>query len=402
MRHRYWSSLAVLVAALVLAAVTASSALAAPEWYSSTTATKAEWQQAGAKISEAVATKWKGTVEVTDPQYYKTRVRCEDAGEGTVGPGAVAKMSTWTVSKCAIVEGGCEVLETVKVTGTPWTTELVFPKGSREGAELGDVASNEGKSILGMNFYCNTVALGKVQDSCTSKEVFLSVRNTTGGVEATFGSPGNVKCFALDVSDNGTFAGTQHIEAVKGGTLEAKVVEGSFSKVTSALKVKGAGELTVEDLGGYPGPLGATCGFETEGTVAAGGKGTITSFFKPNTCSPVGSGCTNVGIVESVGLPWNTELYESEGRLRNRIVSGGKETPGWKFECETSEGKMTDICYLDVSPVLENGLGGGVFAVFSDTLTKVYCTDDGYGEGRGEWQGELTLTPVSGAIKVKK
>jgi hypothetical protein len=66
---------------------------------------------------------------------------------------------------------------------------------------------------------------------------------------------------------------------------------------------------------------GLTCAFSAEGTVGAGGKETITSFsVTPANCKPIGN-CTQVLSVSAPTFPWSTELLESAGTIRDKIVS---------------------------------------------------------------------------------
>ncbi len=55
-------------------------------------------------------------------------------------------------------------------------------------------------------------------------------------------------------------------------------------------------------------------------------------------CKPVKI-CENVETVKPVGLPWQTELYETEKRVRDKITIGtAKLQPGWTVTCKTIGG----------------------------------------------------------------
>lgn len=401
MRFIHRTALAALVVSLALSGIGASAALAAPEWYSSTTKPAPEWWRGGAKLSAAVATKSTGKVRLED-RGGPVAVECESSGEGSVGTGAVDQQTSWTLSGCvptskAFNKKGEEVAnacESVKAVGTkimdlPWHSELAISKGS-----LGDVLSAEGAGVPGFKVECET-SLGKVADACysTESQVNVPVANVAGGVEATFVGEKLYKC-AVGGAEAGVMQTTQLIEATTGGKLETHIVEGTYSKLTSNVSAKAIGTITIEDKGF--GSMGMACQMEYVGTVGSGGKGTISSG-TASRCLPTGL-CSSVTSVTAIGYPWATELSESEGVIRDKIASGA-ETPGWLFECNTLSGKLSDRCNMTVSSRLVNGLEGNVFAEFGEALT--YCKDGG-SENDGVVKGGLTITPTSGAIQARK
>jgi hypothetical protein len=399
MRSIHRTALAALVVALALSAIGTSAALAAPEWYSSTTKPAPEWWQGGAKLSAAAATKSKGKVRLEDREG-PIAVECESSGEGTVGPGAVDKQTSWTLSGCVPTAKGfnkkgeevANLCESVKATGTkivdlPWHSELAISGGS-----LRDALSAEGAGVPGFQIECKT-PLGPIADKCTptTSQISVPVSNVAAGVDASFYREGFYKCAAGGTE--GVMETTQLIEAATGGKLETHIVAGTYSKLTSSVSVKDTGTVTIEDKGFSS--MGIACQMEYVGTAGSGGKGTITNGFASN-CLPTGL-CSSVTRVEAIGYPWVTELAESEGIIRDKIVSG-VETPGWKFTCSTVGGSFTDICNMTVGPQLVNGLEGNVFARFGEAVT--FCKDGG-SENDGVVKGELTIAPASGAIEVK-
>jgi hypothetical protein len=394
--------LAAFAAALALGAFAASSALAAPEWYTSTSTPTPEWQQAGAKIKEAAATKWKGSVTLGDTGA-PAEMECTASGEGTAGPGAVDKETSWTLSSCVapakalngkgeLVKNGCETAIKAEMKNLPWSTEL-FLSGT-----LFDSIFESGSGEPGFSMKCKALGEFEVTDTCTSSRLFgfsTAIANVTGGVESKFDGSNSISfnC-TIGGTERGWIGGAQTIEAAKGGKLEANASEPTFSKVTKAQPVRGSARfLTIEDKGTKT--LGGACEVTTEGTVSTGGKGTVTLFIA--NCNPVGS-CTGVEKTEAIGLPWETELYESGGVIRQRIVSSGKGTPALAFTCT---GMERDECLLNVSPeIISRNPAENVFAVFSETLTKTTCKIGG--SEKGVWKGELSIAPESGTIKAKK
>jgi len=384
----YRTLLAAFTLALAVSAVAASAAFAAPEWYSSATQPKSEWQQGGAHLSESVATKWHGTVKLDDAGASES-VTCEDTGEGSAGSGKVGKETGWTLSNC-VKAGGCTKLYAAEMVHLPWHTELIFSEKSLHDA----ITAETGGGEIGFRMECET-ALGRVSDACKAEKLNTTTTNVAGGVEATF-LAGKLLC-SLGGSGKGTLEGTQLIEATRGAKLEANTVAGTFSKLTSSLAAKARGELKIEDKG-Y-GAKGAACLVETEGTVEAAGKGKITAYHA-SSCTPA-AGCRSVAGTRALNLPWKTELYESEGIVRDRVISGGNGTPAWEFECETSLGKISDTCNFG-NPGLENYLEGTVAAIFNERFTSgVTCS--AAPDHEGLWQGSLVISPPEGvgAIEAK-
>jgi hypothetical protein len=410
MRFTHKLALAVFAVALALGAVGASAALAAPEWYYSATKTAPEWQQGKAKLTEAQTTKSKGAVTLFD-EKLGSEMECESTTEGSVGPGAVGKLTAWKLADCKAtpkainragkeVTNSCTKAKSAAITGLPWKSELTMV----EELYLTDPVSSEGKE-LGFKTVCES-ALGEVEDKCTpekeKEKLFPLLSNGTGGVNETF--PGYpevwLKC-NLGGAEGGRLQSTQLVEATKGSALEANLVEGTFTKLTSSKAIKAKGNLTIEDRGDK---LAAECSFTLEGSVGAGSAGKLTSM-TGSECKPpaemknekgeeIGNACATVKAIYPVNLPWTTELVETEGKIRDKIASGGA---AWHFTCEVALSNMEDECGIAVSPrILDNS--ENVFALFNETA-KTSCHLGGL--EAGVWSGELKLTPETGAIKAK-
>ncbi len=416
-----------LLAALALCALGAGSALAAetPEWYSAKQTP--EWQQSATKLTEALGTKWKSTIVLQDTGNGSGAAECEDTEEGTVGPGATGTIKSIALSGCKPapkskthnnkgeeVTNVCEGAEgkktlTVEVLGLPWHTEQVISEGAIRNVISGE-SIGEGNEAPGFVIRCPVAGLEKT-DTCHEEEAnkfSTSLADVAGGVSATFGTE-KLAC-TLGGKKQGEITATQLIEATKGSKLEANPVDGTFSKLTGSLAVKGTGELTLEDKGDAKGAVGFTCPTAIEGTVGAGSKGTITSYeiTKFSYCKPVGV-CEKLESVGWPPLPWSAELYESEGSIRDRLTTVTKEELekgglwGYSFYCKVSATKFEDVCSMNVSPEINNGAEGDVVAVFSEKLTTTSCSKDEK-EGKAVWRGELKLAPTANAtaIEVKK
>ena len=180
-----------------------------------------EWRQAGTKLSEPVATKWKGMVKLADTKATggAVAVECEETGEGTAGPGAVGEVTKVTLSKCVLKESGlCKTSEapTAEVRYLPWHSELDIITGGA----VHDVITKIGSKYPGYSFTCENALGGKTTDVCQAESGPLEtgMTNTTGGVNATFDG-GKLYC-SVGGKEAGTLEGTHLIEAIKGGKLE--------------------------------------------------------------------------------------------------------------------------------------------------------------------------------------
>jgi hypothetical protein len=383
MRFTYRVALAAFAAALALGALGASAALAAPEWWTSSTATTVEWQQAKAKISTAVPVAIKGNVILED-SAVESLVECNDTGEGTVGPGTASKVTAMTVSGCVLLKAGkCSALYTKEnpgAVGLPWTGVL-----SDESSLMDKLGAEPG-----YQYHCNNPTLGKFQEKCVAPGGFTpTASNEEAGVDLVFEQKG-LNC-NVGGKGVGTLRGSQHLEATKGGKVEANYVEGVFTKVTTPVPVTGTGKLRLEDSSGP----GVECTFRTEGTVESTGKGKIESFVSEG-CSGLRE-CESVQRVAMVNVPWGTELYDTgSGATRERIVSGGSGTPEWEFQCKNLS--RPDTCGLNTTMGLANYSEGDVGEAFDGESNRTSCTFGG--KESGKWTGELKLrTSKAGAVK---
>jgi hypothetical protein len=395
MRSKFKAVPVVFAALLVIGALTASPALAAPEWYSSTTPA---WYLSGTQLSKSELTVWKGQVKLGDkaagPLKQSTGVECEQNVEGTAETGVAGTVTKLTLSKCTVVEkGDCESLVSVEAVHLPWATELSYSKGA-----LFDSVKSGGSGQPGYARKCRT-ALGEKTDTCTSATLQSSATNATKGVDAAFndGHKEEIECTEGSPKKNGIVEGTQLIEA-KSGTLEVGN-DGTATKLASSLSVTAKGKIRLMDTKFLIGSeAGIECSIETEGTIEAAGKGKI-SGYHPSECKPEGV-CDALDSIRTNSLPWGTELF-TEGNIRDNIISGGTETPSWTIECEVNPlGKETFTCNVNTSLGMYNTLGGNIEEEFDPKSKKTSCT--GAAEA-GLWQGLLTIAhpeSVSG-ISVK-
>jgi hypothetical protein len=109
--------------------------------------------------------------------------------------------------------------------------------------------------------------------------------------------------------------------------------------------------LTLKDTKTLLGESEVVCfsrGSEAEAVVEGKNKGKITSvgIREPEknckgvkVCKP-----EEVEEIEGVGLPWNTELFETEKQILTKLSSSGNGEPGWKVKCNTIGGTEIDEC----------------------------------------------------------
>ncbi len=144
-----------------------------------------------------------------------------------------------------------------------------------------------------------------------------------------------------------------------------------------------------------------------EGIVGPGNKGKITvaKAPKPKTeCERVEGGCKagEVEKVEGVHLPWQTELYETEGQAQTRIEADGNGEPGWEVECNSLLGLEKDLCETegpanDEVVTLLNVNTSGVLLVLGKflVLRRAKCSQGG--AKAGLVLGQLAILLASGA-----
>lgn len=219
-RSIYGVALAAFFALLAVCAVGATAALGAEE--------TPEWQQGKAKLSEAAKTKSKGNIRLYDKGAVG-EVECESTGEGTAGPGAVDKTTSWTLSNCKATPkalnknneektNACEKAEGASITKLPWEGVLEFGGGKTIFNKIDTF------EFPGFIVHCEFLKV-KVTDTCEAAPtvpIIGETTNVTGGVDEAYDAGG----FACSVggSDAGTIVTTQFVEATKGSALEANLV----------------------------------------------------------------------------------------------------------------------------------------------------------------------------------
>jgi hypothetical protein len=158
--------------------------------------------------------------------------------------------------------------------------------------------------------------------------------------------------------------------------------------------------LTLKDNGTPIEELDINCSFVGDGPIGPGKFGRIEIvLLEPTNCksaSPII--CEKIEAIEAVHLPWQTELFETEKTIRDKIteVAGAKE-PGWGGTCKSALGEdEKDECLVvagkEISALAENRLLRGellVLANFEKKSGKLKCTQS-KGED-GEVLGSIAI-----------
>jgi len=198
------------------------------------------------------------------------------------------------------------------------------------------------------------------------------------------------------------FAGTewQHCEKVgapKGSFSEhlckTKEAGGEWEwipiKKESSEKVVIEGELELEDSESTLGAVRIKCKVSSTGLVEAEGKGTIETATLTE-CKVVKGTCGSPKA-EAIHLPWDTELVEEGGKIRDKIKSSGAGAPGYKVTC-TVIIKVTDTCEAETSTAITNNVEASlVEASFEAKSGKAKCSLSKKESGS-----------VSGTLKIKQ
>ncbi len=156
----------------------------------------------------------------------------------------------------------------------------------------------------------------------------------------------------------------------------------TWSEIKGTEKVISAGTLKLTDTKGglTGGVVTVECSGTDEGTVGPGKFDRITKITVANPCRNI-TGCVGTIKAEARNLPWQTELFETEGKVRDSVVSEvAGDFPGWKVECtlsDTCEGNTT-------TAIVNNTSNNTVEAVFDAKSAVVKCSRGGAGTGKVE------------------
>ena len=167
--------------------------------------------------------------------------------------------------------------------------------------------------------------------------------------------------------------------------------------IGSAVATSGSGTLELTDTNGFFGStVKVKCSGTTTGTAGPGAADT-TSTVTVSSCSTVEGFCESP-TASAVNLPWKTELFASGGAVRDHIKSDGKGAPGYKVECGTPFGRISDTCTTEAGqPLVDTGVSP-VPVTFDASSGTANCTLGG--TGAGHVRGTLTVKSSAGTLSV--
>jgi hypothetical protein len=186
----------------------------------------------------------------------------------------------------------------------------------------------------------------------------------------------------------------------------APVWELNGAEVKGTEKVMASATLRLFDTKTAAGESEVECSGTTTGTIGPGKFDRVESVTV--------SSCKAVKVCETsfepkakaVNLPWQTELFETEGKVRNKITEvAGKGEPGWAVTCKVIIEK-TDTCTTETGKegsTLETNEAthGYVLGAFErKTSGKAKCSEGG--KESGEVEGIVTTLsePTGSPIRV--
>lgn len=219
-------------------------------------------------------------------------------------------------------------------------------------------------------------------------------------VSATASAAGLVfeQCTTEKTSTATKYSEHQCVKAESGGGWQWNEVKGTE-------KVTGHGSLKLSDTKTILGDTTISCSGTEEGV--AGPKNLdVVEKVKAEKCEiTTKGGCESLPkkVAEPVDLPWQTELFETEGKKFDKLTSDGHGEPGWAVECETALGNKVDTCTSEsgkeeTTPV-ENKATGLILLVLSifrgkSGGRKAKCSEGG--KESGEVEGNVAFEATNG------
>jgi hypothetical protein len=197
MRSRFTTLLLFIVAVLAVGAVTASAALASPEWYVKKAGT---WSKVTGPVPVTFKTPGSTHLEMLDTKFKGPfgshdlfGISCKAEGEGYIEPGSRAYLANFheegEFSRCTPVTGPeekiafCDEVERVEGLRLPWKTEL-YTESSEDRLKL--LTSKE----QGWDVWCKAPGIGERESAFCQfgKSAGASNNASAGTVELAFTS----------------------------------------------------------------------------------------------------------------------------------------------------------------------------------------------------------------------
>ncbi len=118
-----------------------------------------------------------------------------------------------------------------------------------------------------------------------------------------------------------------------------------WKELTTTEKVKSSATLQLADIKvPLVGRVEVHCSGEDIGVIGPGKFDKITEIPQASIKCTAGENCQEFKKVEPRNLPWQTELFETEGKIRDAIQEDGKGAPGWKVTCRVLGIEKGDEC----------------------------------------------------------
>lgn len=202
----------------------------------------------------------------------------------------------------------------------------------------------------------------------------------------------NIRVWAL------SFSAVMMISGLAVGSASAAEWRLNGGKISIAVSAEESGtiELTDEAGGAFGEPVSVSCTYSKTGT-AGPGVADMTSTVAVSACSTVSGTCGSPSAT-AVHLPWRTELVETLGLVRDKILNAGGGPPGYRFECTFFGIRASDTCTSEtVMPKLvKNQSPVPVFYDLGSGATN--CTRGGAGKGR--FSGLANISSFAGTLTV--
>jgi hypothetical protein len=172
-----------------------------------------------------------------------------------------------------------------------------------------------------------------------------------------------------------------------------------WKEVTGTEKVTTEATLDLRDKSTLLGEVEVQCSGTDEGSIGPKTLDRITTITVLSCTNK--KNCSGTIVAKAVNLPWNTELTEKSGTVRDLLKNAGKaasEWPGWEVSCSG----LSDKCTTNSgSTLMENTQSNGtVQAIFEKESGKAECTA-GLVKESGEVAGTVVNRSAAGhAIRV--
>ncbi len=191
-------------------------------------------------------------------------------------------------------------------------------------------------------------------------------------------------------------------------TISPTTNEWEWKEVNGTEKVETNGTLTLTDTGTILGTSSVTCTGTDIGSIGPGKYDRIETI-KVASCKAE-KVCESNVTAKPLGIPWQTELFETEGvggtakKIRDKITGTTNGEPGWSVTCKTLGGTKTDECKTvtgkEGTPEVTNKqAASNVQITFNSSAGKASCTEGN--STSGEVVGAIQVFTAAYAIRVQ-